>query len=185
MEREDGWVPVDTSTVELALDGTGIVGGRRLVVSDARRKDGLLVARTRWRSAGGSAELRQSTARRLLLVPRDAETPLGVVQAREGGVSESIALGAVALSTGAEPKELPGWEWAIVGDSGSWLPSAEPVRALLPPAERLHLGRTHAVLSLPDGEMAPLMEEGAARAREVELAIGARPARRPDAADHR
>lgn len=189
MEREDGWEPVDASTVEGALDGTGIVGGRRLVLSDARRKHGLLVARYRWRSAGGPEELRHGTARLLLLVPRDADTPLGVVQAREGGVLESIALGAVALFTGVEPKELPGWEWAIVGDSGSWLPSAasELVRALLRPAERLHLGRTHAVLSLPDGQMAPLMAEAAERAREVELAIGARahPAARPEAADHR
>ncbi|MCB9592742.1 MAG: hypothetical protein H6719_08415 [Sandaracinaceae bacterium] len=154
--EERGWAgDVDEAILRLAIEDVGLPVGRAHL-SWMARADGAFAAFYRHRPPGRQ----NGTARRILLVAREETGPRGVLQPRVGGLLESAALG-VAKALSVEPREIDGWEWALVmPQTDDWLePGASPpLRDLLQDGERLHFGDRYVALSLPEGEMPPLLD---------------------------
>lgn len=111
--------------------------------------------------------------RRLLLVADAGGALHGTVNARVGGILEA---GAAALgeALGAPVVALDGWDWAVVAtpDPAPFTPARG--RALQPhlsPGARLHLAGPMAALSLPEGDLATLMQEAQARADALRASL--------------
>ena len=156
--EEGGWSDdVTGDEAAAAFENAGLVTGRGQLSWLASR-DGAFAAyhrpRRRGRSAGTGA-----SSKRVLAVRRPDNGPSGVIQPRVGGVLEKAAL-SVAAAFGGEARDIEGWEWALVMPrGGEWLDASRSasLRALLADGERLALGPRWIVLSLPEGEMPPLL----------------------------
>lgn len=154
--EERGWTPdVDEEVIRVALEDAG-VPVLHAHLSWLAGSDGAFCARLTRRRPGRH---RAGETRRLLVVPRDREGPRGVIQPRMGGLLERAAL-TVSKALAAEPRELDGWEWALVMPTDDdWLdPTLSPgLKELLADGERLSFGPRWIALSLPDGEMPPVL----------------------------
>lgn len=152
--EERGWKePEGEAPARAALEDAGFSTKRAWLTWLAER-DGAFVAhylRKDHRRTEGQA-------RRVLIVPRRVPGPSGALQSRVEGLLEGAAL-LVASALDVAPRDIEGWEWALVFPrGGAWLePAASlPLRTFLRPGETLAFGETHVVLSLPDGEVPEL-----------------------------
>lgn len=168
---EGAWRPLEESKVRAQLVPAGL-RDERTTLSHLAEKDGVWVADYHWVSRG-TAKNRMGRRRRLVIVERVTEGDPGVLQRRGGSLLEKAAVGLGGMF-GQDPIELEGWEWALVYGPAGWLPAerAAAVDALIGPGERLHLSRTHAVLSMPEGRMDALLDDAATRAEKLREAVG-------------
>lgn len=164
---ERGWQRSDEVTAIALLEGTGLDRDRARLSQVVEREDGVVAADYRWTSPG-PAKRRVGRRRRLLIVPRLAPGPRGIVQSKVGALGAGLAN---ALGASVEP--IAGWEWATISADGPWLDAdlSDAVRELLGSGERLHLGASHAVLSLPEGRLDELLDEAAARVEALRAAL--------------
>ncbi|HJL12390.1 MAG TPA: hypothetical protein RMH85_28175 [Polyangiaceae bacterium LLY-WYZ-15_(1-7)] len=164
---DEGWAAVGEGArdaLQAQIEGAGL-SFARASLRDALEREGVVVARY-VRPPRGSGPSRGGGARRwLLIVPRPEPGPRGVIQRRPGGVLGAAAE-ALADALGGT-REIPGWEWALVGPAGSeWLDDAlSPLlERFLEPGERLRFGEEVVALGLSVESQADALAAASERA---------------------
>ncbi|TVQ90450.1 MAG: hypothetical protein EA397_12750 [Deltaproteobacteria bacterium] len=140
--------------------------------------DTVWAASFRWRDPGPAREHRQGGALRVLVASRSEPGPIGVVQPRRGGLFEQAVLQA-SDALGWKTEEHDGFEWALVHrepQGRAWLDAqvGEALRSALTGGETLYLGADYLVLSLPEGPLDQLLDDGGARLRSLRETVATR-----------